>query len=78
MKRLVLLLIRISGVVALLRFLNRRKVTILMLHGVAGEHPEAGWAPLWPRTSPAERKRSRMRPRFRPRQIALTSGGWRR
>ncbi len=45
---------RLLGGLALWRFFNRDKVTILMLHGVAGEHPEAGWQPLWPRLTPAD------------------------
>lgn len=52
MKRLIRQLVRLLGVVHLLRFCNRRKITILTLHGVAGSHPDAGWKPLWPRVSP--------------------------
>ena len=52
MKRLIKQLVRICGVAHLLRFLNRRKITILTLHGVAGNHADAGWAPLWPRITP--------------------------
>ena len=52
MKRLIALLLRATFVLHIVRFLNRKKVTILMLHGVAGDHAEAGWAPLWPRMTP--------------------------
>lgn len=52
MKRLLGLLLRAAFVAHILRFLNRRKVTVLMLHGVAGEHPDASWHPLWPRLTP--------------------------
>ena len=52
MKRLIALLLRATFVLHAVRFLNRNKVTILMLHGVAGEHEDAGWAPLWPRMTP--------------------------
>ena len=52
MKRLFRVLFRLFGVVHFLRFWNRKKITILTLHGVAGEHPEANWAPLWPRITP--------------------------
>ena len=52
MKRLLALLLRATFVLHAVRFLNRKKVTILMLHGVAGEHADAGWAPLWPRMTP--------------------------
>jgi len=51
-KRLLGLLLRITFVTHILRFLNRRAVTILMLHGVAADHSEAGWSPLWPRLTP--------------------------
>jgi peptidoglycan/xylan/chitin deacetylase (PgdA/CDA1 family) len=54
MKRLIRQLVRLLGVLHMLRFCNRRKVTILSLHGVAGDHPEAGWQPLWPRVAPEE------------------------
>ncbi|MBT8080175.1 MAG: polysaccharide deacetylase family protein [Gammaproteobacteria bacterium] len=54
MKKLLRLIVRCFGLVHILRFLNRRKVTILMLHGVAGDHPEAGWQPLWPRVTPGK------------------------
>jgi peptidoglycan/xylan/chitin deacetylase (PgdA/CDA1 family) len=53
MRRLLGLLLRVTFVTHILRFINRKKVTILMLHGVAGDHPDAGWEPLWPRMSPA-------------------------
>ncbi|MBT8080887.1 MAG: polysaccharide deacetylase family protein [Gammaproteobacteria bacterium] len=52
MKRLIALLLRATFVLHIVRFLNRKKVTILMLHGVAGDHADAGWAPLWPRMTP--------------------------
>lgn len=53
MRRLLGLLLRITFVTHILRFLNRRKITILMLHGVAADHEDAGWQPLWPRLTPA-------------------------
>jgi peptidoglycan/xylan/chitin deacetylase (PgdA/CDA1 family) len=53
MKRLFLALIWYSGLLHLLLFVNRKKVTILMLHGVAAAHPESKWSPLWPRITPA-------------------------
>ena len=53
MRRLLGLLLRITFVTHILRLLNRRKITILMLHGVAAEHDDAGWHPLWPRLTPA-------------------------
>lgn len=52
MKRLIALLLRATFVLHIVRFLNRKKLTILMLHGVAADHAEAGWAPLWPRMTP--------------------------
>ncbi len=52
MKRLIALLMRATFVLHAVRVLNRKKVTILMLHGVAGDHADAGWAPLWPRMTP--------------------------
>lgn len=52
MKRLLLALIQYSGLLRLLLLVNRRKVTILMLHGVAAEHPESEWHPLWARVTP--------------------------
>ena len=52
MRRLLELLFRVTFCTDILRFLNRRKVTILMLHGVAEDRGEAGWSPLWPRMTP--------------------------
>lgn len=52
MKRLIGFLLRVMFVTHILRFLNRNKITILMLHGVAREHAEAGWRPLWQRLTP--------------------------
>lgn len=52
MRRLLGLLLRITFVTHVLRFLNRRKITILMLHGVAAAHEGPGWQPLWPRLTP--------------------------
>lgn len=52
MRRLLGILLRITFVTHILRFLNRRKITILMLHGVAAEHADADWHPLWPRLTP--------------------------
>ncbi len=49
MKRLLKFLMRIFCVTHVMRYLNRNKVTILMLHGVAGEHKDAAWRPLWAR-----------------------------
>lgn len=52
MKRIIYGLLWYIGVFHLMRYINRKKVTILMLHGVAGMHPDSGWQPLWPRLSP--------------------------
>ncbi len=54
MKSLIVLLLRATFVLHILRFLNRKKITILMLHGVAGEHPDEAWQPLWPRPTPED------------------------
>ena len=53
MRRLLGILLRITFVTPVLRFLNRRKITILMLHGVAADREDGGWQPLWPRLTPA-------------------------
>jgi peptidoglycan/xylan/chitin deacetylase (PgdA/CDA1 family) len=49
MKRLLRFLVYASGFLALWRYLHRKQITILMLHGVAGPHPDAPWQPLWER-----------------------------
>ena len=53
MRRLLGFLLRIAFVTPILRFLNRRKITVLMMHGVAADREDDGWQPLWPRLTPA-------------------------
>src|SRR5690606_10566133 len=49
MKRVLRYLVYASGLLALWRYLHRKQITILMLHGVAGENAGARWRPLWER-----------------------------
>lgn len=53
MKRLLLFLVYVSGLLSLWRYLHRKQITILALHGVADAKQAAGWRPLWERPSAA-------------------------
>ena len=53
MKRLLLFLVSVSGLLSLWRYLHRKQITILTLHGVVDDNREARWRPLWERPSAA-------------------------
>lgn len=53
MKRLLLFLVYVSGFLSLWRYLHRKQITILTLHGVVDANREAAWRPLWERPSAA-------------------------
>ena len=54
MKRLIIALLINLRLLALWRYCSRKKITILMLHGVADERPEGSWRPLWERPTPQQ------------------------
>ena len=49
MKQLILFLIFRLQLYAIWRHWNRKKITILMLHGIAGDSHDTNWSPLWER-----------------------------
>jgi peptidoglycan/xylan/chitin deacetylase (PgdA/CDA1 family) len=49
LKQLLIALLFRSGLFALWRHWNRKRITILALHGVTGRHTSASWTPLWER-----------------------------
>ncbi len=52
MKQLVMKLIRVSRILDAWRFWNRKKITILMLHGISATKEKGVWNPLWERVTP--------------------------
>jgi peptidoglycan/xylan/chitin deacetylase (PgdA/CDA1 family) len=46
------------GMLGLLRYINRDKITVLMLHGVMDKKNSSQWSPLRPHISPSELKKN--------------------
>ena len=57
LKRLVLTIFVRLRLLALWRYWNRKSITILALHGIAGRHTSASWTPLWARPTPEQMRK---------------------
>jgi peptidoglycan/xylan/chitin deacetylase (PgdA/CDA1 family) len=51
LRQSILFLMRLTGLIRLFRFLHRRQIVILMIHGVMDEEDRPSWTPLWRRVS---------------------------
>lgn len=57
-KRLLLSMLAVTGLLKLLHYKNRKKICVLMLHGVMKENKKSSWLPLRSQLEPDEFKRT--------------------